>query len=76
MPKTGEYIYKELCVCKTKKLFGIKIQKIFLVEDLNEAIQVAKEVTNGICLLSPAASSYEYFKNFEERGNLFKELVR
>ena len=29
-----------------------------------------------ICLLSPAAASYDSFKNFEERGNTFKELVR
>lgn len=28
------------------------------------------------CLLSPAASSYDAFKNFEERGRLFKDLVR
>ena len=28
-----------------------------------------------ICLLSPAAASYDSFKNFEERGNTFKELV-
>ncbi|MEG1556770.1 MAG: Mur ligase family protein, partial [Bacteroidales bacterium] len=29
-----------------------------------------------ICLLSPAASSYNQFKNFEERGTYFKELVK
>ena len=28
-----------------------------------------------ICLMSPAASSYNQFKNFEEKGNRFKELV-
>lgn len=28
-----------------------------------------------ICLLSPAASSYDMFKNFEERGRVFKDLV-
>lgn len=28
-----------------------------------------------ICLLSPAASSYDMFKNFEERGRVFKQLV-
>ncbi len=28
------------------------------------------------CLLSPAAASYDSFKNFEERGRVFKELVR
>lgn len=29
-----------------------------------------------ICLLSPAAASYDAFRNFEHRGQLFKELVR
>ena len=29
-----------------------------------------------ICLLSPAAASYDSFKNFEERGNTFMTLVR
>ena len=47
-------------------------------EDLKDAVKFAKKVTkeNAICLLSPAASSYGYFKNFEERGNLFKECVK
>ena len=28
------------------------------------------------CLLSPAAASYDSFKNFEQRGDTFKQLVR
>ncbi len=36
---------------------------------------IAATPRNGICLLSPAASSYDSFKNFEERGKRFKELV-
>ena len=32
---------------------------------------------NGrICLLSPAAASYDAFKNFEERGRVFTQLVK
>ena len=50
----------------------------YIVKNMQEAVKFAKEVTRkgSICLLSPAASSYGFFKNFQERGNLFKELVR
>jgi UDP-N-acetylmuramoylalanine--D-glutamate ligase len=52
-------------------------KKIYLVETMQEAVEKAKEVTKKekICLLSPAAASYGYFKNFEERGKIFKECV-
>lgn len=70
LPKTGEYIYDGLKEIKKKNL-----EK---VDTLEEAVKIAKEITkkNSICLLSPAASSYGYFKNFKERGNLFKEYVK
>ena len=51
-------------------------KKVFKVETLEEAVKIAKEVTKKICLLSPAAPSYNAFKNFEEKGNIFKELVK
>lgn len=49
----------------------------WLCRDLSEAVAKAKEITRegGACVLSPAAASYGYFKNFEERGDKFKELV-
>ncbi len=52
-------------------------EKVFLVTTLKEAVEVAKKVTkkNTLCLLSPAASSYEQFKNYEEKGDKFKEYV-
>lgn len=45
--------------------------------DLSEAVALAKAITprGGACLFSPAAASYGYFKNFEERGDVFVRLV-
>lgn len=52
-------------------------QKCFLVETLEEAVNLAKKVTapGKACVMSPAAPSYGVFKNFEERGEKFKEYV-
>lgn len=68
MPETGNIIYSNL---KDKK-------NVFKAETMEEAVQIAKDVTknNMICLLSPAASSYNSFKSFEEKGKLYKELVK
>ncbi len=68
LPKTGEYIKEGLKGAN---------KNIVFFENLEDAVKFAKEVTkpNTICLLSPAASSYGYFKNFEERGKLFKQYV-
>lgn len=51
---------------------------ILYVDDLEAAVLKAKEITpeGYACVLSPAAASYGYFKNFEERGDVFKELVK
>jgi UDP-N-acetylmuramoylalanine--D-glutamate ligase len=40
------------------------------------AYMVAHAKEGDICLLSPAASSYDQYKNFEERGAKFKRLAR
>ena len=47
------------------------------VDDLTGAVALAKELTPSACacVLSPAAASYGYFKNFEERGDVFRTLV-
>jgi UDP-N-acetylmuramoylalanine--D-glutamate ligase len=29
-----------------------------------------------VVLLSPACASFDFFSNFEERGNFFKKIVR
>lgn len=64
MPDTGYKIGKE-----------IKSKNVYMVETLEDAVKKAKEVTKNICVMSPAASSYNAFKNFEEKGRIYKELV-
>ena len=50
----------------------------YIVKDMENAVKIAKRVTKKgyACLLSPAASSYGFFKNFKERGELFKNFVK
>lgn len=64
---SGERIYEQVKVC----------DNTYCVKDLEEAIKLAYDITEAghSCILSPAAASYGYFKNFEERGDRFKELV-
>ena len=50
-------------------------RSIYHAADLNDAVAHAKTVTKQLCLLSPAAASYGFYKNFEERGDHFRELV-
>lgn len=47
-------------------------------KDLYEAFEIirSKSKNGDVCLLSPAAASYDQYKNFEERGRIFKELAR
>ena len=51
--------------------------KIIEVSAYSEAVSVAhSEAKEGdVVLLSPASTSFDMFRNFEERGNLFKKLV-
>ena len=46
-------------------------------EDYGTLVETAFRLTapGKVCLLSPAAPSYDAFKNFEERGEVFKKLV-
>jgi UDP-N-acetylmuramoylalanine--D-glutamate ligase len=71
MYASGKRIYDELTA---KGVTG----HYTLVSDLKEAVAAARKTTrlHRICLLSPAASSYDHFKNFEERGDAFAALAR
>ena len=55
-----------------------KYAKIQLVYTMPEIVRTGFEVTprGKTCLLSMGSPSYGYFKNFEEKGTLFKQLIR
>ena len=65
---TGEYIYNKL---------ERSDKNLFKVNNMESAVNIAKKVSRPgtNCLLSPAAASYGFFKNFEERGEIFKKCV-
>ena len=51
---------------------------VIYADNLEKAVELACQITTKgtACVLSPAAASYGIFKNFEERGEAFKELVK
>ena len=68
-PTTGETIFASL-----KK----KPKNIFFVKSMKEAVQLAylHTKTKKTCLLSPAASSFNLFYDYQDRGDQFKKFVR
>ncbi len=48
-----------------------------LARDLENAVDIAVKVTSRgtKCVLSPAAASYGFFRDFEHRGEMFKEYL-
>ena len=53
-------------------------KNIVIAQDLEEAVEAAFEFTEKgkSCLMSPAASSYNVYKDFEDKGNHYKQLVK
>jgi UDP-N-acetylmuramoyl-L-alanine---L-glutamate ligase len=71
LPDTGYTI--QTILNQTKHHKNIK-----LVATLEDAVTLAKQLTSPgkACLFSPAAASYNQFKNFEQRGDMFKKLAK
>ena len=67
MPETGNYIGKR-----------IVNKNVFYADTLEEAVLLSINNTakDMCCLLSPAAASYNQFKNFEEKGQAFVEILK
>ena len=54
------------------------VPKVVSTQSLDEAMRsaVAAAEKGDVVLLSPACASFDLFKNYENRGELFKEWVR
>ena len=78
-------IIKCYLIGKNIDFFKKQVQKkvsFTITKNLNKTLkEILKDIKfynkkNNTILLSPAAASYDQFKSFEERGNIFKKLSR
>ena len=63
---------------KLVREFSDVVPQVVSCSSLDEAMQAARDVaTEGdVVLLSPACASFDLFKNYEQRGELFKQWVK
>jgi UDP-N-acetylmuramoylalanine--D-glutamate ligase len=74
----GHEIGLMLCFGKDGKLLSSLGDEALLVEDMAAAIKYAHKVAESgdVVLLAPACASLDQFKSFENRGDIFTDLVK
>lgn len=51
-------------------------KNVQIAKSMEEAVEIAAGLGKGPIVLSPACASFDMFKDFEDRGRVFKNLVR
>lgn len=71
-PTTGQRIWQAMIEVGPQSL------KHFFMKDMKTAVKLAYQHTNRskICLMSPASPSFGIFKDYAERGEMFKKFVK
>ena len=56
---------------------NVEVMPIIILDNLKDAVEYARNnaIKGDIVAMSPASASFDLYKNFEVRGNYFKDLV-
>lgn len=76
-PTTGELIWKEIEKLN-KKHASRRTPQHFFLNNMATAVELCYQNTlkGKICLLSPASSSFNLFRDYKDRGEQFKKFVK
>ena len=63
---------------KLKSIFSSMLPIVVETQNVKEAARIGYEYSqkNDVVLFSPACASFDLFKNYEDRGNQFKQAVQ